>query len=428
MIKPSDVSSISSSEEDKRLRAPRSLLLLGFTVILIGGVLQLPTSSRKGGRGLIRSRSNDSGFVATRYDTAPLSREANGHDVATATVSVHPLRFEHSRTTGIQLSKHTSRLEHLRQKSMHERPRSASNYEKIWPGSILPWWANKVHPLRHYHPPRGNSICFVHVGKTAGSTIGCSLGFRLHCEDEEWYLPGRLPKAAAHVFHKDVYDCPDDSDYFLFVVRDPLERIRSAIAYGRPDVDCNSTKDRLWDQKKKLYLDCGFSSASALAIGLSEYGGGTEECKQRARDMLRGTAQYDGHLFYNYQYYFDSVPHSNFLVIRSEHMTEDWNSIETMLGGKPRENVRFPHRNSGPKEPRDPDLGESERMLLCHELCVEIQYYKLVLRRALNINKTEYDSSMKELGASCPNEAKLQQCDFDTPNITQKLLNGRGYI
>ncbi|KAL3810580.1 hypothetical protein ACHAXA_002444 [Cyclostephanos tholiformis] len=293
---------------------------------------------------------------------------------------------------------------------------------------MLPWWAHKVRPLRHFQPPTGSSICFVHVGKTAGSSIGCSLGFRLHCEDEEQYLPGRLPKAATHIFHKDVYDCQDDSDFFLFVVRDPLERSRSAIAYGRPDVDGNSMKDRRWDQIKKVYLDCGFSSANTLAKGLSDTGGGSEECKQRARDWLRGTTQYDGHLFYNYQYYFDSVPHSNFLVIRSEHMTEDWNSIETRLGGRLRKNINFPHQNTGAKELIDSVLSEAERMLLCHELCVEIQYYKLILRRALNLKETEYESSMRELKASCPNEAELQHCDFTTPNVTQKLLDGKGYI
>jgi hypothetical protein len=301
-------------------------------------------------------------------------------------------------------------------------------FERLWPGYILPWWAQKVLPLRYFKPPRGKSICFVHVGKTAGSSIGCGLGFRLHCKDENQFLPGRLPKAATHVFHKDVYDCPEDSDFFLFVLRDPLERSRSAIAYGRPDIDYDSSKDRLWVQKKKIYLDCGFSYASELAMGLSKIGGASEVCKHRARDMLRGMTQYEGHLFYNYQYYFESIPHSNIFVIRSEHMAEDWNSIEKRLGGRLRENITFPHQNSEPKDPHDSELGETERILLCHELCVEIKYYKLILQHALNINKKEYDSSMKELQASCPNEAELQQCNFDTPNLTLKILDSRGYL
>ncbi len=387
-------------------------------MILLGGLSLLPKSNMRGGRGRVWTRPKDAGIIKTEYGnvspgSARLHRDNSG---------------EGATATGIYRSKHLSRFEHSRQKLMHLRSRPESMYERLWPGYILPWWAQKVPPLRHFKPPRGKSICFVHVGKTAGSSIGCGLGFRLHCNDEKQYIPGRLPKAATHVFHKDVYDCPDNSNFFLFVLRDPLERSRSAIAYGRPDIDCDSTKDRLCVQKKKIYLYCGFSSASELAMGLSKNGGSSEECKHRARDMLRGTNQYEGHLFYNYQYYFESIPHSNILVIRSEHMAEDWSGIETRLGGRLRDNITFPHQNSEPKDPRDLVLGKAERILLCHELCVEIQYYKLILLHALNINETEYESSMKKLQVSCPNEAKLQQCNFDTPNITQKILDGRGYL
>ena len=394
-----------SNEEKARRHTPfYSLSLLGILVVLLGGVSLLPTSTMRGERGLAWTRSKES----------VLLHRDNSGEGATA--------------TGIYRSKQISRFEHSRQKSMNVHSRPESMFERLWQGYILPWWAQKVLPLRYFKPPRGKSICFVHVGKTAGSSIGCGLGFRLHCKDENQFLPGRLPKAATHVFHKDVYDCPEDSDFFLFVLRDPLERSRSAIAYGRPDIDCDSSKDRLWVQKKKIYLDCGFSYASELAMGLSKNGGASEVCKHRARDMLRGMTQYEGHLFYNYQYYFESVPHSNIFVIRSEHMAEDWNSIEKRLGGRLRENITFPHQNSEPKDPHDSELGETERILLCHELCVEIQYYKLILQHALNINKTEYDSSMKELQASCPNEAELQQCNFDTPNITLKILDSRGYL
>lgn len=108
-------------------------------------------------------------------------------------------------------------------------------------------------------------------------------------------------------------------------------------------------------------------------------------------------------------------------------MEEDWNKIEKGLGGTPRSNLKFPHDNSAPKEARDSILGEEERMLLCHELCVEIRTYKLLLRNALNINGTQYNTSMEELLTSCPKEAVENQCDFHTPNIKTKLLENRGF-
>mmetsp|Transcript_16437 Transcript_16437/g.29685 ORF Transcript_16437/g.29685 Transcript_16437/m.29685 type:complete len:83 (+) Transcript_16437:406-654(+) len=77
--------------------------------------------------------------------------------------------------------------------------------------------------------------------------------------------------------------------------------------------------------------------------------------------------------FFNYQYYLESIPHnSKILIIRTEHMEEDWNDIELELGGRSRTNLTFPHSNSKQKEDRDYILGEEERLLLCHELCVEI--------------------------------------------------------
>mmetsp|Transcript_4780 Transcript_4780/g.10268 ORF Transcript_4780/g.10268 Transcript_4780/m.10268 type:complete len:109 (-) Transcript_4780:21-347(-) len=108
-------------------------------------------------------------------------------------------------------------------------------------------------------------------------------------------------------------------------------------------------------------------------------------------------------------------------------MEEDWNDIERGLGGRSITNITFPHENSMLRVARDSTLGDEERTLLCHELCVEIQYYKMLLRNAQNINESQYNISMEELQASCPNEARLKQCDFHTPNIKEKLMENRGY-
>ena len=84
-------------------------------------------------------------------------------------------------------------------------------------------------------------ICLVHVGKAGGSTLGCMLGFSLHCDDNtaaaadanstiaeendggggggeeendktktsQLQLKGLLPIATTHVFHRGVNDCAD---------------------------------------------------------------------------------------------------------------------------------------------------------------------------------------------------------------------------
>ena len=375
-------SPISTSTEKAWRRIPfRSLRSLGIMITFIGGIALLSLSifevGRRAGMGLsqwipvILGDDNNQIKVA-RYSNTTFgslrifrNNDAKGYDAAT-----------------IQGEQH-----------------SESTYERLWPGYYLPDWAHKVRRFRDFQPPMGNSICYVHVGKTAGSSIGCALGFCLRCQDDRQFLPGRLPKSATHVFHKSVYDCPSTADFYLIVVRDPLARSRSAFVYGRPDEYGHSAEG--WRYTEQLYSDCPFSTANELAsMGLTDNGEASDECKQRAKDMLRGVARYEDHMFYNYQYYLESIPHkSNILVIRTEHMEEDWNKIELRLGGTPRTNLTFPHDNSKPKEARDSVLGNDERMLLCHELCIEIQMYKLMLQNTLNIDQPQYNISMEELQA-----------------------------
>ena len=148
-------------------------------------------------------------------------------------------------------------------------PTGLSPYETIFrkQGKDLPWWAKKGHRLRTFIPPKGNDMCYIHVGKTAGSSIGCALGFRLHCNYEEGqrpYLPGRLPKSVTHLFHQAVYDCPIDANYYLFIVRDPLARSRSAFVYGRPDKDGNNPHEHQSGNLNRLYNECPFHTSNDL--------------------------------------------------------------------------------------------------------------------------------------------------------------------
>lgn len=126
-------------------------------------------------------------------------------------------------------------------------------FYRRWPQSKLPAFAVKS---KNYNVPREDSVCFVHVGKTAGSTVGCYLGFSHHCEKDR-QLDGVLPMITTHLFHNDVYNCYDDTAYFLFIVRDPIERAKSAFYYSRPDEDCDSSVKELY---YPYYKDCPFWS------------------------------------------------------------------------------------------------------------------------------------------------------------------------
>lgn len=119
-------------------------------------------------------------------------------------------------------------------------PPLVSKFEKLWPGFMLPPWAKKAY---NYEVPPSQSMCFVHVGKAGGSAVGCSLGFSLHCGNTT-QIDGILPKITTTVFHKDMYNCNDNVGHYLFVVRDPIERARSAFNYDRPGESERFVKNR----------------------------------------------------------------------------------------------------------------------------------------------------------------------------------------
>jgi hypothetical protein len=136
-------------------------------------------------------------------------------------------------------------------------PRPESPYETRWPGERLPRYFERPFFLRqHSYPLRG---CFVHVGKTAGSSVGCAVGFQLHCRKELRHPRGYLPRLTARLLHSDVNDCTAEEDYYLLSVRDPLERIQSWYVY---------------EEKKlqELYANCSFPTLNDLAErGLETY-------------------------------------------------------------------------------------------------------------------------------------------------------------
>ena len=111
-----------------------------------------------------------------------------------------------------------------------------SPYEQIWVNDHLPRWAQKQYSMRNIEDEilPSERICFVHVGKAGGSSVGCSLGFSLHCTNSSGPMEGLLPRRTTRMFHADTYDCYDDSAFFLFVIRDPLKRIQSDFLYERP--------------------------------------------------------------------------------------------------------------------------------------------------------------------------------------------------
>jgi hypothetical protein len=322
-----------------------------------------------------------------------------------------------------------------------------------------PLWVKKIIPY-NYNIPRSKQICFVHVGKAGGSTIGCMLGFNLHCESESSSqnndnnhdsnstnhhdIIDLLPIVTTHTFHREVNDCVDDTHYYLFTLRDPVARILSAYNYERPNAtDPHAHKTTGFFPRGKLYDECHFSTLEELAQkGLlnKKKDPLAIECRDRAMNAIMGIRPYMAHGYYNYQYYtqfafgnrenhFASTTptpnnNTNVLVIRNEHIANDWNKINILLVGKMGilNSSNIPKNNPTiHKLPNEKYLSNTSKVVLCEVLCNEIQIYKSLIRSAINLNVEDMELSIQELSITCPKEAKEDVCKYDKPDIYKKI-------
>jgi hypothetical protein len=202
--------------------------------------------------------------------------------------------------------------------------------------------------------------------------------------------------------HTKYNDCRnDDFAYYLYTLRNPVDRIISWFAYERPGEPSNTTS---YLQKKLLFVDC-YSNLEELAVnGLG--GDRKGACSDRAWEAIQGDVAYSAHNYYNFGYYRNQVedhdPKGRIIAIRTEHLMEDWNSIEDMLGGQ-RMSKPVDKINASSKRRREvAKISDRARRNLCIALRQEIQVYKDLLERAENLSEKQVAESLRELQDSCP--------------------------
>ena len=296
------------------------------------------------------------------------------------------------------------------------------------PYETLPGWAEKQSRHGELSIPRGKHVCFTHVGKAGGSTLGCSLGFQLHCRGTKM-RNGTLPLYTTNVMHNSMNDCPRHMPYYLFSLRNPIDRVRSAYLYDRPTSSDSEDAPRRRHHQEELYIECPFWTLNDFAVnGLSQNGTASKRCQERAVNAIRGLERHGYHLFFNYRWFVEetevfeestasSSSPSQILAIRTEHMTRDWISAEKVLANDDTDenNARvekFALRNPSAWKAEDSDYFLSKTALeaLCYHLCPEIQMYKKLLLRAVNLQTNDFVVSMKELGQTCPAQVTAVSC------------------
>lgn len=288
-------------------------------------------------------------------------------------------------------------------------------------GDVLPHWAYRYSFLAQPNKTAGEkSVCFVHVGKTSGSTLACYLGFRYECGKQLTLPQSNLLRHTGHLIHNWINDCLDDTDFYLFSLRDPVARIKSWFTYERPAV--GAPKDFEYRSKKPLFIDCPFTTfADLVEQGLGDsniFTNVTEICHERAWDAISGRRHYSRHNYYNYQYYLKRIQvprNATILAIRTEHLETDWASADHLLAdGRyiDHQVITFPHFNPSHNIAQaDHDAISSTGMKnLCRALCFEIKAYMELLDRAVNLTPQQISESLSLLRKSCPDQVRRASC------------------
>jgi len=280
--------------------------------------------------------------------------------------------------------------------------------------------------------------CFVHIGKTAGSTLSCLFGFQHpKCKGEMKMLTDSpLLQVTTNIMHVKHDTCQKETiGLYLFAVRDPLARLMSWFTYEIPGHRHSGWREDRRQQKiKPLYVDCGFHTLNQLGEAMivdSASSDGRQqqqptECSKVAWEAVTGSHGYAYHNKMNYGYYWNQVPskqqkNTRIVVIRTEHLEQDWfsaervvsTSTETATAVRVRSNATasvFGKKNQSVKTANDAQLSDTAQRNICAGLCQEIQIYKMLLRRAENLSPGDFAISMKELQQKCPVQAVAEQC------------------
>ena len=275
----------------------------------------------------------------------------------------------------------------------------------------------------HFHVPF--PLCLVHVGKTAGSSVSCSLGLTYaNCEG----MP-RDKISNIYFFHMRRNTCPHDTATYLVTLRNPVQRILSWFEFERTILPTrkNQQEEQMLRWKRSLlFVEC-YSNMSALAThGLQPLREvkatkpPNMTCPERAWAAITGARAFSYHEWYNYEHYWNALYEkrqmlsknnnstARLVVLRTEHIDEDWASITSSeplhrhvnRGPKSQNGLRASTTRANPFQQWPTTAKEN----LCRALCDEMQRYKNFLKRAENLNADQVIGSIQELQQDCPDE------------------------
>ena len=285
--------------------------------------------------------------------------------------------------------------------------------------------------------PNDTRMEFIHIGKTGGVTILKSFDlFRKRSEvkcivakprvnttanispcntnrahDSKIYnhTIGHYHMDGGHMKKEEREWLLQNSNTFLYSIRDPISRIISTYNYHRDRGEYN--KGLSYSIKYKRFIDCFPLSINdtinMLRTRRNDNDENAKQCRALGENVIKGkTAGGGPHFQMNYNFYNEytikKYPNHFVAVIRTEYMWDDILNLEKALGGSGDfKNVGFKHSHGSEKYGMGTRLSIPNTIYLCCLLYEDIEIYQQLILKSINLNGLQKKESLSNLMARC---------------------------
>ena len=238
----------------------------------------------------------------------------------------------------------------------------------------------------------------------------------------------------------------NNQNAFLVNIRHPIDRMASWFLYEHALNHKVNYAERGYHCGDLMLFSCFETWDDLVTRGLQPLGRNSDnnnnklrigshltqdQCSHWARAAVQGAVPASYHNYYNYDWYAHhmfgggddredgtSSYNKEVFVIRAEHLQQDWIEINRILSGDSESTSNasfFPaslqeHQNAAQHKalPVFNKTASREGITnLCRALCEEIQIYKRLLQRAVNLQAQDWEISLRELRDVCPDETSL---------------------
>eukprot|EP00581_Thalassiosira_minuscula_P003550 CAMPEP_0183747336 /NCGR_PEP_ID=MMETSP0737-20130205/67214_1 /TAXON_ID=385413 /ORGANISM="Thalassiosira miniscula, Strain CCMP1093" /LENGTH=449 /DNA_ID=CAMNT_0025983045 /DNA_START=498 /DNA_END=1846 /DNA_ORIENTATION=- len=313
--------------------------------------------------------------------------------------------------------------------------------------------------------PPNTRIYLIHVGKTGGLTLLNVLGrgatgHELQCrmertsrgtlDDEclsekrkkgtelQRHIIGRYHVGSPRFSEEQKKWLLNNTNMFLFTIRDPLDRVRSAFNFHKYSLQKKGGYSK--NQKDGLFYARCFPDSVNHMLQVLRTNTTSVDCARLGHDALRGHMRGRGgggnHFFYNYQKYrkytLGSHPLDHAIaVIRTEHLWEDTIALDKELGGSGdfgKQEGRQETHGSETFASNSTELTSANAAYLCCVIYREIEVYQELILKAVNLNVDEKHDDIMKLMAHCQiNVPAENTVDFvSDPYSWSDFSNGDG--